>query len=143
MQRGWRSIPVRKNIALWHGLWLHPCDAKIGGNERLARHCVAEVTFAGRRRAMKRCRMQVFYSGHVQGVGFRFTVRRVAMGFEVAGVVRNLSDSRVELVVEGDRAELEAFREAIRESGLAANIRREDVSWTEAQNEFRGFEIVR
>lgn len=91
---------------------------------------------------MNRCRMQVLYSGHVQGVGFRFTVRRVATGFEVAGVVRNLSDGRVELVAEGARVELEAFREAIRDSGLAANIRREDVNWTEAQNEFRGFEIV-
>lgn len=92
---------------------------------------------------MNRSRMQILYSGHVQGVGFRFTVRRVATGFEIAGVVRNLSDGRVELVAEGGRAELEAFREAIRESGLAAHIRREEIKWTEAQNEFRGFEIVR
>jgi len=87
--------------------------------------------------------MQIFYSGHVQGVGFRFTVRTVATGFEVTGVVRNLPDGRVELVAEGERNELEAFRAAIPDAGLGACIRHEDVSWTEARGEFRGFEIVR
>lgn len=87
--------------------------------------------------------MHIFYSGHVQGVGFRFTVKTVATGYEVAGVVRNLPDGRVELVAEGERNELEAFRAAIPDAGLAACIRHEDASWTEARGEFRGFEIVR
>jgi len=87
--------------------------------------------------------MHIFYSGHVQGVGFRFTVKRVATGFEVTGVVRNLPDGRVELVAEGERDELEAFRAAIPDAGLAACIRHEDVSWVEPLGEFRGFEIVR
>ena len=87
--------------------------------------------------------MQIFYSGRVQGVGFRYTVRTVAAGFEVAGAVRNLADGRVELVAEGDKNELEAFQGAIREAGLAANIRNEDVVWSEAVGGFRGFEIVR
>jgi len=92
---------------------------------------------------MNRSRLHIFYSGHVQGVGFRFTVRTVAAGFEVTGVVKNLPDGRVELVAEGDRKELEAFRTAIPDAGLAACIRHEDASWSEAQGEFRGFEIVR
>jgi len=86
--------------------------------------------------------MKVFYTGHVQGVGFRYTTRAAATGFEVAGTVRNLSDGRVELVAEGAREELEAFRQAIRDTGLAHFIRDENVTWGEAQNEFRGFEIV-
>ena len=92
---------------------------------------------------MNRSRLHIYYSGRVQGVGFRYTVRTVAAGFEVAGTVRNLADGRVELLAEGDRAELEAFRDAIREAGLAANIRNEDVVWGEAGGGFRGFEIVR
>jgi acylphosphatase len=86
--------------------------------------------------------MQVLYSGRVQGVGFRYTAKTVANGFEVTGKVRNLLDGRVELVAEGIKDELEAFRQAVRESGLEHFIRNEDVSWTEAKNEFRGFEIV-
>jgi len=92
---------------------------------------------------MKRSRMHIFYSGRVQGVGFRYTVRTVAAGFEVSGTVRNLLDGRVELVAEGAREELESFRMAIREAGLEHFIRNEDIQWSEAAGEFRGFEIAR
>ena len=92
---------------------------------------------------MARVRIQVCYTGQVQGVGFRYTVRTVAQGFDVVGLVRNLLDGRVEVLAEGDRPELEAFREAIRESGLGSLIRQEVVSWSEAQGGFRGFEIAR
>jgi acylphosphatase len=87
--------------------------------------------------------MQVLYSGQVQGVGFRYTVKSVATGFDVTGSVRNLPGGGVELVAEGAKDELEAFRQAIRESGLDHFIRQEDVSWQEDRSEFRGFEIVR
>jgi acylphosphatase len=92
---------------------------------------------------MKRSRMHIFYSGSVQGVGFRYTVKSVAAGFEVVGIVRNLIDGRVELIAEGAREELEAFRTAIPEAGLGHFIRNEEIKWSEATNEFRGFEIVR
>ncbi len=92
---------------------------------------------------MKRCRMHVFYSGFVQGVGFRYTAKSVAAGFEVTGLVRNLADGRVELAAEGEKAELELFRQAIREAGLGHFIRDEQASWSEATGEFRGFEIAR
>jgi acylphosphatase len=97
----------------------------------------------GRHKTVNRARMQVLYSGRVQGVGFRYTVKSVASGFEAVGIVRNLADGRVELVVEGVRDELEAFRGAIRESGLEGLIDNEAVTWSEAKNEFRGFDIVR
>jgi len=84
----------------------------------------------------------VFYSGRVQGVGFRYTAKAVAAGFDISGIVRNLSDGRVELTAEGAREEIEAFRAGIRDAGLKAFIRDENVTWSTAQNEFRGFEIV-
>ena len=87
--------------------------------------------------------MQVLYSGSVQGVGFRFTVRSVATGFDVTGTVRNLPSGGVELIAEGTREELEAFRRTIRDSGLDHFIRDEDITWTEARGDFRGFEIIR
>ena len=89
-----------------------------------------------------RHRMQILYSGHVQGVGFCYTVRTVAAGFEVTGTVRNLADGRVELTAEGAMTELDAFRQAIYEAGLAANIQKEDVNWTEPRGGFTGFAIT-
>ena len=85
----------------------------------------------------------MFYSGRVQGVGFRYTVKQVAAGYVVAGTVRNLADGRVELVAEGARDELEAFRQGLRDAGLDGFIRQEDVQWAEARNDLRGFEVVR
>ena len=90
-----------------------------------------------------RRRLTVFFSGQVQGVGFRYTAKTVATGFEITGIVRNLPDGRVELVAEGRREELDAFRAALHDAGLAGFIRDEQVNWAEAKNEFRGFEIVR
>jgi acylphosphatase len=92
---------------------------------------------------MKRVRVINFYGGHVQGIGFRYSVKRTANGFEVTGTVRNLDDGRVELVAEGEKAELEAFLETIRDSDVGRFIRLEQTDWTEAKNEFRGFEITR
>lgn len=92
---------------------------------------------------MERCRVRVLYGGRVQGVGFRYNAKSLVRGFEVAGIVRNLLDGRVELEAEGEREELEAFLQAIRDSGVGPLIKREDVSWTKAEGVFRGFEIVR
>jgi acylphosphatase len=90
-----------------------------------------------------RKRLHVLYSGRVQGVGFRYTAKTVATGFEVTGIVRNLADGRVELIAEGLKDELEGFQQAIRESGLGSLIAREDVTWEAAENQFRAFEITR
>ena len=87
--------------------------------------------------------MQIIYEGRVQGVGFRYTTKSLARGFEVTGVVRNLDDGRVELVGEGEREELEAFQKAIRDSEVGRFIRQESVTWSSGKNCFRGFEIVR
>lgn len=86
-------------------------------------------------------RLNIFYSGRVQGVGFRYAVKNVAAGFDVRGFVRNLPDGRVELAAEGASGELSAFRDAIRGAGLAGFIRGEETWWSDATEEFSGFEI--
>lgn len=65
----------------------------------------------------------VFYEGRVQGVGFRYTVRHLAKGYDVLGWVRNLPDGRVELLAGGQPEEVEAFLQAIAESELAGFIK--------------------
>ncbi len=87
--------------------------------------------------------LKVFFTGRVQGVGFRYTARSLATGFEATGTVCNLPDGRVEFTAEGAVAELEAFLEAIRSSAVGRFIRQEEVLWNDATGQFRGFEIAR
>ena len=88
-------------------------------------------------------RLHVYYSGHVQGVGFRYSVKQLSLEFDVTGWVKNLPDGRVELVVEGERDELETFQVAIPDAGLRRFIRDTQSHWSEGTGEFRGFEITR
>ena len=88
-----------------------------------------------------RKRATVFYTGRVQGVGFRYTAREIACGFELTGYVRNLDDGRVELVAEGVEEEVAGFLEAMRASQLGSHIRNADVNWGDGSGEFRGFDI--
>lgn len=60
-------------------------------------------------------RRHVHYSGRVQGVGFRYTVRALARGRPVSGFVRNCPDGRVEVVVEGEAGEVDAFLAAVQD----------------------------
>ena len=85
---------------------------------------------------------QVFYEGRVQGVGFRFTVKQVARGYDVVGWVRNLEDGRVELHVQGDPEEVTAFLDGVAESELKGHIKKIDVFPASKLEGARGFEIV-
>jgi acylphosphatase len=85
--------------------------------------------------------LQVFFEGRVQGVGFRWTVRHIAKGFEVKGWVRNLADGRVELQVTGDAQEVRAFLTALAESELRSHIRKTAEHPLTAPVTANGFEI--
>jgi acylphosphatase len=85
--------------------------------------------------------VQVFYEGNVQGVGFRWSVRQIAKGFDVTGSVRNLPDGRVELLAAGEEAEVRDFLEAILQSELRAHIRKHSETPLPNPPAFRGFEI--
>ena len=85
-------------------------------------------------------RRTVLFSGRVQGVGFRFTACQVARPFHVAGFVRNLPDGRVELVAEGEPAELDAFVSAVSDA-MGGLIRHVESIEGDARGEFDGFDI--
>ena len=78
--------------------------------------------------------LQVFYEGNVQGVGFRWSVRHIAKGFDVTGWVRNLADGRVE-------DEVRAFLDAIAQSELHSLIHKQIENKLEKPVTARGFEI--
>ena len=84
------------------------------------------------------CR-HVRYTGRVQGVGFRYTVQRLAGRYPVGGYVRNLPDGCVELVAEGPPDEVASFLAAVDQS-MAGYIERSDVH-DETPTGYQGFRI--
>jgi acylphosphatase len=87
---------------------------------------------------MGNCRITCFFSGRVQGVGFRFHTKEVAKRFAVSGTVENLDDGRVKVVAEGDREELHRFLDAVRQS-MSGVIKSDERFESEPTNEFVGF----
>ncbi|OGW82790.1 MAG: hypothetical protein A2987_00920 [Omnitrophica bacterium RIFCSPLOWO2_01_FULL_45_10] len=85
-------------------------------------------------------RVHIYYSGSVQGVGFRFTAERLANSLGLTGWVKNLRDGRVEILCEGKVSAIEEFMEKIN-SIFKEYIRDSDVEWGEATGEFNGFGI--
>jgi acylphosphatase len=77
----------------------------------------------------------------VQGVGFRFTARHVALGFKVTGTVRNLDDGRVELVVEGEPQEIAGYLEKLH-GHMGHNISHRTDSDAPATGQFPNFKII-
>lgn len=79
-------------------------------------------------------RAHIFYSGRVQGVGFRFTVQRTAVDLDLRGWVKNLSDGRVEILAEGDREKIGQFCERI-EKHFQGYIRHKSIDFAPATAE--------
>jgi acylphosphatase len=76
----------------------------------------------------------------VQGVGFRYTAQHIARGQPVKGYVRNLPDGRVELVMEGEDAAMDAVVAALKRE-MERNIQRVDVAKSQATGDFAEFSI--
>lgn len=85
-------------------------------------------------------RYTIHFAGRVQGVGFRYNTSSIARHHAVSGYVRNCDDGRVELVAEGQQAELDAFLREVRER-FFNNIRDELRDVQQPTGEFTGFDI--
>lgn len=85
--------------------------------------------------------LEIFFEGRVQGVGFRWSVRNLAKGFEVTGWIQNLPDGRVQMQVTGRQDEVRAFVEAIGQSELRSYIKKQTESTPAQPVKASGFEI--
>lgn len=85
-------------------------------------------------------RRRALVSGHVQGVFFRDSTRRVAAEHGLAGRARNLPDGRVEVVLEGPAEAVAAVVTWLHEGPPRARVERVEVS-EEATREPRGFSL--
>ncbi len=83
----------------------------------------------------------IIFTGTVQGVGFRFTVQRHALSFELRGWVKNLPNGSVEVLVEGPKERIEAFCRNI-ESNFEGYIRNKNIQFVPAQDNFKIFQIT-
>jgi len=85
-------------------------------------------------------RAHVFYSGNVQGVGFRFMAVDLAMKHKIIGWVKNVSDGRVELIAEGEESSVLNFLAEIKRV-LARYISEVKFNWEPATGQFKDFSI--
>ena len=82
-------------------------------------------------------------SGHVQGVGFRYFVRTVAIDLGLSGWVRNLPDGRVEVEAEGDEDSLHELEQRLWKGSHFSRVENVNCSWTESVKGFEDFAIRR
>jgi len=85
-------------------------------------------------------RVQVYYSGQVQGVGFRFSIRAMAQQLGLTGWVKNLADGTVEFLCEGKEEALNKLLEQI-EGEFSGYIHGKRINWMQFRGEFHNFEI--
>ena len=83
----------------------------------------------------------IFYSGMVQGIGFRYTAQRLAADLKLAGWVRNLSDGRVEILAEGSENDVEELMRRIADH-FGGYIKEKEVNFKAAQGTFKNFQIA-
>ncbi|HOY09203.1 MAG TPA: acylphosphatase [Candidatus Omnitrophota bacterium] len=83
----------------------------------------------------------IFYSGIVQGVGFRYTVRGYASRLGLQGWVRNLHDGRVEILVEGYPAGVENLMMEVEEY-FSESISKRELFYGDPAGEFHNFRII-
>lgn len=89
----------------------------------------------------QRVRAHIWISGVVQGVNYRAFAREEARRRHVCGGVRNLSDGRVEVEIEGDKQAVEATIEALRKGPPLAIVESLDIEWRTTGAGYRDFKI--
>lgn len=83
----------------------------------------------------------IIFRGQVQGVGFRFTALRVANRYQLAGMVRNLLDNTVEMIVQGHPQDIADCIRNIEQS-FEGYIRETRIEEIPLNPEYRDFKIT-
>ena len=85
--------------------------------------------------------LEVWFTGRVQGVGFRYTVLSIAKGYDVCGSVQNLPDGRVYLIAEGAENEVKSFLQHIQDD-MTSFVKETEVKSSEMPRTANGFRIA-
>ena len=84
--------------------------------------------------------VHIYYSGQVQGIGFRYTLQDLANNQKVRGWVKNLDDTRVEVLVEAEEDTLNSFLQQVNQH-FSRYIQDVNIEWLPASGEFRDFRV--
>lgn len=86
-------------------------------------------------------RAHLFFTGRVQGVGFRYTAERIALESGLLGWVKNLPGNQVEIVCEGSKEGIELLTQRLKASSLGPYIKKMICKWEKPTGEFKDFSI--
>lgn len=86
-------------------------------------------------------RLHAVVEGHVQGVGFRYYVLNCAQQLNLTGWVRNTHEGNVEVVAEGNHADLDEFLDMLKKGPRMSFVSRVREDWEPARGEFRLFDV--
>jgi len=84
--------------------------------------------------------LHLFYSGRVQGIGFRYFVLNIASQLKISGWVKNLDDGRVEIIAQASEDILKNFLQEINQQ-FCGSIKDSNTEWLPASGELSGFQI--
>lgn len=94
------------------------------------------IILAGRKNSMADIAKHIFFAGQVQGVGFRFTAQRVAMRYRLTGFVRNTSDGRVEMLLQGRAEDIDYAIEDLQQTFAVRDTQVEQVEFDSSYEDF-------
>ena len=89
-----------------------------------------------------KARVHIFVSGRVQGVFFRSETCREARRYKLKGWVKNLSDGRVEVMIEGEKEGVGKLIEFCKRGPIGARIASTKISFEPYVGEFNDFRII-
>jgi acylphosphatase len=84
----------------------------------------------------------IYVEGKVQGVGFRYFVKKIAEEYHLTGWVRNLHDDRVEILAQGEESQLNNFIARVRLGPGSAFVSQLDIDWLNPDDRINRFSII-
>jgi acylphosphatase len=90
---------------------------------------------------MEQMARHIIFTGHVQGVGFRYTAHGIARQYRITGFVRNLPDGAVEMLVQGTPSDIEGYLQDV-QAEFAGRIRDTQITDAPYNTRYKGFDIA-
>jgi acylphosphatase len=95
------------------------------------------IILAGKEISMADIAKHIFFCGHVQGVGFRFTARQIADRYKLTGFVRNTNDGRVEMLLQGEKQDIDNCIDDLQQTFSVGDTQIEQVEFDSSYDDFR------